>query len=433
MSEGGGIHIEGNTTATIEGTAITRNTADQGAGANSFRAHYQITDTVISDNVSTEGTGGGLHAISLAPHASTVTISESIIRRNSSPNAAGISVAGHDCATTGTCADLLLENTAILDNRSQRFGGGLTISNATATIRDANILQNTTSSTATGGMGGGIRVIASDLFAESSGVSANHAGQVGGGLYADVGATVEITDSIVSGNTTPDSDQAGGLHVGSIEQPAGFVHDAAIVNNSGFQIREQACPHGIPAPIFSYHENNIFATAPAGIYKAACSPPGSIQSIDVFNALSPGKKTRGNDSVHPQRSHLLGVETTWGSTNISWSTGDYQALNIEGLENRQGPAGSVDVMPVCTTEYTLGDSSLHIEGSGLETIYVQNETISGGEIIEALRTVLLDSTVLESNGDLVVRAGSRIEIRRPFHSEAGARFSARIVNFGCSP
>ena len=58
-SEGGGMHIEDNVTATLTRVRVLRNKANTGGGLSAYRARYDIVDSVIDANQAVARTDGG--------------------------------------------------------------------------------------------------------------------------------------------------------------------------------------------------------------------------------------------------------------------------------------------------------------------------------------------------------------------------------------
>ena len=217
---GGGIHISAPGTVTIENSTISSNTAGQSGGGVYFyqtdpSSHLVMTDCVVSDNVATDISGGGIFV--------------------SGP---GLEMTG--CQVTGNTADDYggglyaaptspaypsLTDCSFINNTTITYSGGGAYLGGPSNI-DGCLFQGNTSAVVGGGLygrgtivnctfqsntalgkGGGIYQTG-QINMEGCLVYGNHSGALGGGFYGK--ALGEIKNSTFHGNTA-DGSGGGGL------------------------------------------------------------------------------------------------------------------------------------------------------------------------------------------------------------------------------
>ena len=97
-TEGGGMHVEDNATATLTRVRVLRNRAGTGGGLNAYRGRYDVVDSIVDGNQSTNGFGGGIAASSNFATAqmpgSIVNLTTTLVRNNTAPIGGGIVVLG---------------------------------------------------------------------------------------------------------------------------------------------------------------------------------------------------------------------------------------------------------------------------------------------------------------------------------------------------
>ena len=174
----------------------------QGAGAGLTIINGQQLDRVF------DVFGSGPSSIKVVLQASTV--------RNGlvTGPGAGISVVN---------ADLVVRDCAITDNRASGFGGAISNSDFPGT-GNVKVVRTTVTRNVTGRSGGGISIVSgqsgpSVLTLQDSAVRRNRASAVGGGISA---TTVNLTNSIVSGNVALNDSGGGG---------GGIFADSATLTN----------------------------------------------------------------------------------------------------------------------------------------------------------------------------------------------------------
>ena len=371
-AEGGGMHIEDNVTAVLERCRIEGNRANLGGGLMSYRGRYEITDSVIEDNVvASEGTpdggGGGIGAASTNPAApardpAAVFLTRSVVRRNTAETAAGIFAQG-DLGITTTPAIVEVSDSLITDNTSSggRDGGGMLVARATTTVRRSMVLRNST-----GGNGGGIAASeGTSLTIDDVTIGANLAASAGGGLFIVEGGTLAISGSRLVANQAQAPANAGGsgaifvgegLSPGASPPVTGSVTGSVIAyNGPDLEIAEPNCDPTAYSQV-TYVGNTIHTIAPL-VYSNVCS--ASARSVAAFNAIQ--GKASGNVDVPPSFAHFIAAPGTIlaGTTSVlAWSVAQTSPLSIDnGVGPVAGPLATTDVSPAATATYTLTQSA----------------------------------------------------------------------------
>ena len=131
--QGGGIHVEDRVRLVMTGCAVTGNQADSGGGISNFRAHMDITDSVIAGNTALNPSGvggGGIMSIGaqtvLDGRCPAVTLTRTAVVGNvAAGKAAGIlSSEGGGCSGDGNgVARLDLRSSTVAENLTQSARG----------------------------------------------------------------------------------------------------------------------------------------------------------------------------------------------------------------------------------------------------------------------------------------------------------------------
>ncbi|NQZ59846.1 MAG: DUF4347 domain-containing protein, partial [Lentisphaeraceae bacterium] len=161
-------------------------------GQNSNRL-FEITGSAVVDFDNLTFTKANNSAI-VASGTSSVTINNSILTANTSPNGGG-AIYLSDTAT------LIVNNTILTENSSSQ-GGALYLSNtATLIVNNSDITSNTAT-----GKGGALYIFgASTVTITDTSLSNNSAGDTGGAIYSDSDATINLVNS-----TLEDLDSSNG-------------------------------------------------------------------------------------------------------------------------------------------------------------------------------------------------------------------------------
>jgi predicted outer membrane repeat protein len=250
---GGGVSVAGNLTMT--GCTISGNTSAGGGGGIRVSSDFggaTITNSTISSNIA--GTdGGGIRA----RVADTVTVTNSTI----SGNSAGDDGGGIDNRNGG---DLTVINSTISDNTAGSYGGGIANREGQLTVTGSTISGNTAS------FGGGI--LGRDgvtISINGSTISNNQAPNSNGGGIEVFFATLNISNSTISGNVTA---SGGGI--------LSYYSTTTIVSSTISGNRATSIGGGI---LKYYGTLNVFHSTITGNH--ANSQGGGIQSLGLATGL----------------------------------------------------------------------------------------------------------------------------------------------------
>ena len=226
---GSGIFNEG--TLTLNNSTLSGNSATfSGGGIHNFNGEVVVNNsTIINNQVSGYGGGGGIHNTSNGTvNLNNSTLSDNtasshgggfnnagtvaLINSTLSGNAASLSGGGLLNISSGT---VTLTNSTLSDNTALDGGGGLRNNGVV-------ILSNSTLSGNTAGFGGGIlNYFSGTVMLENSTLTGNSTNSVGGGLFND--GTVTLNRSLISGNQASDG-------------PEIYNFDIAIVNANNYNV-----------------------------------------------------------------------------------------------------------------------------------------------------------------------------------------------------
>lgn len=207
----------------IQGNAATA----RGGGIHVRHLDGVIYDSLITDNESTSGCGGGIDVLGPDPGSglpSTLTIQQSVVSSNAASAGGGI--------CNGVSSTLTITNVLIADNSVTFWGGGIA-NEGTATLFGSTVTGNLAS-----GDGGGLHngydatmVIESTTFSENEASSSyggaifianygdvtidnstlsGNAASIGGGVYYSYRAVAAINSSTISGNSAVNG--GGGIY-----------------------------------------------------------------------------------------------------------------------------------------------------------------------------------------------------------------------------
>ncbi len=195
-----GMGIDNRENLTITNSTVSGNHAANGTGGirNSSRAIINISNSVISDNIGTDGGliagPGGIASPGGIYNSGTATISNSTISGNTSINSYYYGGGGIFNIGLATISDSIISN-----NSASSLGGG--IDNGRLGVSGSNlIVTNSTITGNTASSGGGIYNSTDDASASinNSTISGNRA-RFGGGISNS--NVLDISNSTISGNT----------------------------------------------------------------------------------------------------------------------------------------------------------------------------------------------------------------------------------------
>ena len=214
---GGAMYVVGVDTVTMEDMRVSGNTSDgiYGGGLDIYNAvDFVLRDSTFENNVALNGSGGGLATYS----NDTDTLTNVDFVGNTAGSAGGWSIVGGV-----TVADGLL----VQSNTSTGVAGGLDAGGTSMSLTDSILEGNT------GGYGGAMRVRNSCVVSDTS-FQNNVANNAGGAIYFVSNATLDLSDSVVTGN------EASGTNGAAIHTNTGATltaTDVTFANNTTYDIR----------------------------------------------------------------------------------------------------------------------------------------------------------------------------------------------------
>jgi len=250
MANGAGIYVTDSTAAeplTITNTTISANTVT-GYGAGIYLTTLSnpaiLTNVTVSNN-SAGNRGGGIYTV-----GGSLTLSSSTITANSA-----VQYAGALHVSSAATVDVI--DSTLSSNYSRAGTGAYVTGGSTLNVTDSTIASNTSFN----GTGGGIVNSASTLNLTRSYLKGNWASTNGGGL-ANIGAggSATLTSTIVSGNV-------GGVNV--YDMGGGIYNDASAVLN-----------------LYSSTLAGNYATRRGGGLYAAPGAPATIENTIIFGNTS---------------------------------------------------------------------------------------------------------------------------------------------------
>ena len=363
--EGGGIHVEDNAVGHLIRTRVLNNTANTSGGLSAYRARFEVISSVIEGNHAQDpqGVGGfgggiGIHGNNVSMplrQASSLVLTDSVVRANDARIAAGIQASGdqHCGSPTPNCnpATALRAAVQIIDslidgNAAGVYAGGLRLDRADVLIQNSHILRNWAAASGTSYGGGILIALGAQVTINGSTIAGNAAVDFGGGLFVDDSAVLNMTSSRVYKNT---AGSGGGLYIGSNGPPSGTIQSSILADNSTYQIHEQACAP-LQRTILNYQGNAITPrSGQSDLYYSTCG--GATSSASSFNAL-PGGRASGNTSTAPSFVTFLATPDV-GPSVLSWSVSRASSVAISGVGTSSADNGSAAVTPAGSTTYTL--------------------------------------------------------------------------------
>lgn len=266
FSGGGGLSLA-LSDAEIRNSEISNNTAPSGGGISSKYGQLELESVEVSGNSATAGPGGGINAFANSYGGDGwLQVESSLITGNSSTGPG----AGVFTVLTGgesSNANVNLHSTVVKNNQAQAGGGGLYFEVGSGfTSGQVSIAGSTVANNTAAGNGGGLLVrstgvplsvtnsrITGNSASESSGggmalrleagptyrstvsgsvISGNTAQDYGGGIYALIDDTNELSiqDTRLNGNTA--YYDGGGIYAGAVDSGSGAVAGTLAVERS---------------------------------------------------------------------------------------------------------------------------------------------------------------------------------------------------------
>lgn len=215
--QGGGIFSEGN--ATVTNSVISGNISSNGSGGGIFNfGEIEVVNSNIAGNTA-EFQGGGIFS-----DGGQVTVADSTIIGNTANNSNGGGIANSEDSTVEIARSTITNNTSIAPNSID--GGGGLFNRGEAIVSDSMIARNTT-----GGQGGGVKNEGGTIEIARSNIVGNSANG-GAGI-----SNTEPQEGRISLLTVRDSDiigNIGNVGPGGIDNSGGIVEieKTTIVGNT---------------------------------------------------------------------------------------------------------------------------------------------------------------------------------------------------------
>jgi len=251
---GGGTYLYGSA-ATLNGNNFSNNTAqDRGGGAYLDQSNATLTENELRNSVATYGAGVYIYS-------SGATLDRNTIEDGRATYGGGV------YAYLG--APIARDNSVVGNTASQR-GGGLYLSQTTATI-SGNVLKNNVAGTGWEGDGGGLYIIggapalsANVIVSNTASLDPDGDGR-GGGLYVSAAGPLNLVNNVIAGNHAT-TEGSGLWFTGSSGSPksASLLH-TTIADNGSTGLGVYVGPYSTLA----FTNTIVSGHTTAGVYVAA--------------------------------------------------------------------------------------------------------------------------------------------------------------------
>ncbi len=425
--EGGGLHVEDNARIILRRTRVAENVANVGAGLHSYRAKYEIYDSLIENNHSVRqgdilGYGGGIAAQSVnvaepVQLGASILLSGSVVRNNDATIGAGIFAQG-DFVMTSNRATLTITRSLIVGNTANLNAGGIHIDRTDLTLTGSQVLLNRVTDTGFTAGGGLVMQVGATADVDDTTFAGNEAGPdgLGGAIYADHGGHLDVRDSRFYANRA--NDDGGAIAISETPGPhpsrmTGTVADSVFADDtSPSEIWEADCGAWGSDVVY---RNNTFE--PSGlVFARYCGGPSA--TVSAFNGLGSGKAS-GNvrETADFVDFHATPAAITVGDRSVlAWVTPAHGNLSIAPtVGGVSGRVGTADVMPGADTTYTLATA-----GDAIATATVEVECAAIGSIVPKTPA---DGTALQPPGEVVLA----------WHAASGALTYDVYLDSGADP
>jgi hypothetical protein len=217
---GGGIWVGGG--ATVIRSTITGNLAtSSGGGISVSDGGATVIGSTITGNLAGFEGGGGIDVWN-----GTLAIAASTISGNAADVGGGINIFGYSGFYENVPASLTMEESTVSRNKSTSAGGGVSMSNVVAVIRNCTISGNFASAGAAA-VGGGLAESSSSLSLKNSTVAFNSAGMGSGGGIDSRQSQLDLRNVILSNNSAgsggPDVNGEANVDFSLISNTAGAL------------------------------------------------------------------------------------------------------------------------------------------------------------------------------------------------------------------
>jgi hypothetical protein len=429
-AQGGGIYAVDSSIVTIAGSRITGNgqslvglgVARGGGIYAGSGSQLRIATSEISGNHANRG--GGISAISSAPSRTTVTIEDSIINNNNSQSVGGgIDVDRH--------VTLSLECVTISGNSAAVSGGGMSFHGAAAPHQiEANVANSVITANNAGQRGGGIYSIqGTELEIENSIVSENESAGHGGGMFlagrdpvADGLNVTSIRQSLISNNAARDPGigiailrSGGGIWVGA---------DAILEVETSTIQRNRADTNGGGIANFSAGRMAVRNSTLSG--NVAVINGGGASVIDA-NAVF-FQSTLAANEAGQSGGGILFESNAPVSLDVDHSTLSRNSAAVSGIGQGAGIAivGSPTYSPAVNLNHTIVSNNIH-RGTMTHDEISDDAAPSGNSQVTAQFSLIRDNSGTsltpgnpDPNGNKIGTVGSPIDaMLQPLGSAGG--------------
>lgn len=390
-SQGGGVYVATNSTATLKDCTVAGNeTTSMGGGICGSLGNITLDNVQVEKNkvTSTSGMGGGVFLQGNQYGAGSLTLKNGTnIKNNAAGYGGGVFLKGNvtlksdgtagrvtiseNKATQGagiftgiwkvgketTAPHLVLENTDVLNNISKSRGGGIYLTTGTTLdLLSSKVDGNT------GGSGGGI--FAKDnakLNIQGSSISGNIATNYGsgGGIYTEH-STVEVKDSTFEKNTATDD---GGA-IAATQNSSLTVRNSKVLENKAADTAGGILAEKSTLEVTDSIIDGNRASVGGGLYISDIDAPGetkedkpehTITRTEITNNTADGQGIGGGIYLGAQKltitdSKLTGNNTiskngqTQGGAIVAYSPGDFTLDNTLIQGNTADVGGGIHVL-----------------------------------------------------------------------------------------
>ncbi len=347
----------GNSTVNISGITLTNgNTAATGGGAVANASKMTISDSVLTSNTFSGGIGGGGALLNTCE----LTLNSVDINNNQSTVSTGGAI------FNGTASILVASHTTISNNTAENSGGGI-LNNGTISLSNSTIENNNSTPSIGGSNGGGI-YNAGTAHLDRSLINNNHA-ILGGGFLNGANGAITLSDSTISNNDSPETwngtpsvtGSGGGLY---IQSGTAQLNRLTIANNraniSGGGIR---VANGASLTISNslISDNTVgFSATPPTVSNCTVDNGGILTSANnnLVNNNDSSCGLNNTNDVQAQSFILPALASLGGATQTfaipSGSVADNGGACITGATDQRGVARTI---PGCDIgAYELGTS-----------------------------------------------------------------------------
>lgn len=329
---GGGLFNASASTPSITYTRFLDNAASYGGGMYNLSSSPDISNCTFSGDTASVWGGGMLNNDASAPNISNTTFSGNRAnlgagihtRSSSSPSISNVTFSGNIAGTEGGAIYSTLSSSpnisrSVFSGNTAANGGGIFIDGTTSYTITNCVFSGNKSSNA----GGGIFLNTAQGTISNCTVSGNMSANIGGGLYYNNVAGGRIVNSIIYGNTTPNTTDANRKEIykdGASVNPA----NALIINYSILKDYLNTITNHFTWGTGNTASDPLFVDPqPAG---AAPTVLGNYQLRFCSAAINSGDPQTNNSGYTVQ----VGATDLIGNTRIHATTIDMGAYEKQG-------------------------------------------------------------------------------------------------------